>query len=222
MAKPKSRIITVANRKGGVGKSTFTVLFASSISNQFKKKVIVLDLDVQQTVYTLWKGVSKPLFECERINVKDLKQKLNDIDGEYDYIFLDVPRITDITTQKSDPSINAIKYSDTVIVPVLGTVIDVLSTIPFYNLIKDIADLRKENNYPFKHKAFLNRSNSRKTNELAMQYLKGNGIKLMENQVNDYAIFQNVDPEIDVLETYEGRTRFKPFFDEICETFKIK
>ena len=222
MPKLKSRIISITNRKGGVGKSTFTVLLACSIANQFKKKVVVFDLDVQQTIYTIWKGTSKPLFECRSVNVKDLKELISELNGVYDYIFLDVPRITELVTQGNNPSVQALKYSDTVVVPVLGTVPDIISTIPFYNLIKDIGQLRKEINMPFSYKAFLNRSNSRKTNEIALQYLKANGIKLMDNQVNDYAIFQNFDPEADILDQYEGKTRFTSFFNEFCETFKIK
>lgn len=43
-------IITVSNFKGGVGKSTFTELFAYLLSTKYGKSVLVIDLDPQETV----------------------------------------------------------------------------------------------------------------------------------------------------------------------------
>lgn len=46
----ENRIITFANQKGGVGKSTLCTLFANYLSKQ-GKRVLVLDCDVQRSIY---------------------------------------------------------------------------------------------------------------------------------------------------------------------------
>ena len=92
----------------------------------------------------------------------------------------------------------------------------------FYNIIKDLHEYRKSQNLPFKYRVFINRSNDRVTNEYSVDYMKKEKMKLMENRLGDYAIFQNVSTAEDILETAEGQKRWKPFFDEFCETFKIQ
>ena len=224
MAKLKTRIISVANRKGGVGKSTMTILLATSTANQFGKKILVLDLDSQETVKELYDidvAVEKePLFDIISTDSKRMEFELEKNFGKYDVIFIDSPRITEFSN--SGNVANASIHSDSVLIPALGTVPDVLSTINFYNIIKDLHEYRKSQNLPFKYRVFINRSNDRVTNEYSVDYMKKEKIKLMENRLGDYAIFQNVSTAEDILETAEGQKRWKPFFDEFCETFKIQ
>lgn len=50
MEKISNRLIVFANQKGGVGKTTLCMLFASYLADR-KKKVLVVDADLQRSIY---------------------------------------------------------------------------------------------------------------------------------------------------------------------------
>ncbi len=61
MARGKSKIITVGNLKGGVGKTTLTVNLAAYFARKLGKKVLVIDLDYQGSASnTLRRFVQEP------------------------------------------------------------------------------------------------------------------------------------------------------------------
>ena len=225
MNQKEARIISITNRKGGVGKSTLSILLATSLANQLQKKVLIIDMDSQNTVQTLFDLVSdseiKPLFDVVSINPDHLKDELIEQETKYDVIFLDLPRITESVKAKDIPTINSLQYCDSVLIPILASTIDVLSSVEYYNVIKAVAKLRNGVKLPFIHKAILNRVNSRKINEIALNHLNDMDVPLMNSNLGDYATFQNVDPTIDVLTTSEGEKRFRLFFDEFIQTFKF-
>lgn len=145
------KIISVANQKGGVGKTTTTVNLSAGLANR-GKKVLIIDADPQGNA-TSAVGVDK---ECElstydvlvnevdmseviqatstrkldicpsNINLAGaevqlvsmvsrelrLKEQLDKIKGNYDYIFIDCPPSLGLIT------LNAFTASDSVLIPV--------------------------------------------------------------------------------------------------------
>ena len=59
MSKPI--IFTVANQKGGVGKSTLTALFSMAFVRDKKKKVGIVDTDPQKSLYKLMSQTEAPI-----------------------------------------------------------------------------------------------------------------------------------------------------------------
>jgi chromosome partitioning protein len=147
-----SRIIAVANQKGGVGKTTTSVNLSACLA-EAGKKVLIVDLDPQgnttsglgvdknsleKTVYEviggeieIKDGIIDELFEnlsllpanrslsgaeIELITTERMqyimKEKLEEIRDEYDFIILDCPPALGMLT------VNAMTAADSVIVPI--------------------------------------------------------------------------------------------------------
>lgn len=147
-----SRIIAIANQKGGVGKTTTSVNLSACLA-EAGKKVLLVDLDPQgnttsglgiekneleKTVYEvisgeldIREGIIEDLFEnlsllpanrnlagaeIELITTENMqyimKEKLEDIREEYDFIILDCPPALGMLT------VNAMTAADSVLVPI--------------------------------------------------------------------------------------------------------
>ncbi len=147
-----SRVIAIANQKGGVGKTTTSTNLSACLA-EVGKKVLVVDIDpqgnatsglgiekneVDDTLYELFTGKCK-FEECLIKNVLDnldvlpsnvnlsgveiellgkdrsqyiLKDNINKIRDEYDYIIIDCPPSLNILT------VNALATADSVLVPI--------------------------------------------------------------------------------------------------------
>ena len=105
------KVLTIANRKGGAGKSTIAAHLAVEAVND-SYKTLLIDLDPQQTLEGWWKKREKddiPLTEANSENIKDQINKL-EIAG-FDLCIIDTP---------GDASVNArsgIEVADLVVIP---------------------------------------------------------------------------------------------------------
>ena len=145
------KVVSIANQKGGVGKTTTTVNLSSILAKK-NKKVLLIDADPQgnatsglgankeadNTTYDILVGeasmkdaiqdtIIKNLKLCpanmnlagaevELVSMMSreqrLKEKLDEVKGEFDYIFIDCPPSLGLIT------LNAFTASDSVLIPV--------------------------------------------------------------------------------------------------------
>ena len=145
------KIISIANQKGGVGKTTTAITLSSMLAKR-SKKILLIDADpqgnatsgvgenkeVEQSVYNLLIDdivVNDAIYETKIKNLKlcpsninlagaevelvpmmsreqRLKEKLDEIKNEYDYIIIDCPPSLGLIT------LNAFTASDSVLIPV--------------------------------------------------------------------------------------------------------
>jgi chromosome partitioning protein len=107
----KTKILTIANRKGGAGKSTC----AAHLSMEAAKrglKTILIDLDPQKTLETWWKKRKEDnpfLTDIDPQKIEDVVLYLNEHD--FDLCIIDTP---------GDTSVNAaagLKVADLVLIP---------------------------------------------------------------------------------------------------------
>ena len=80
--------------KGGIGKSTATLLAATALSQKpFKRKVIVLDLDRQGSLAELREldqdDTNDFAYEIRSCTVEQFYNSIEDLDNNYDLVFLD-------------------------------------------------------------------------------------------------------------------------------------
>ena len=129
------KIIAFANQKGGSGKTTLSANLAVLWANS-EYKVAVVDADAQKSL-TYWLEARKKYYGKEPTGIdhypfdaRTLTDDLKKIKRKYDFIIIDsAPSITFETIQ-------IIKSSDFIYVPVQPSPIDLMATIPFLNISK--------------------------------------------------------------------------------------
>jgi len=221
------RILSVANAKGGVGKSTVTILLATALAKQKKQKVLILDTDSQASV-TNWLKSEKmsqdseiqPLVSVTQETPQHVRLFLDKYGEDYDTIFIDIPRMTNSMNETAN--VQLLYYCDSVLIPVLGSRLDVMSTQAFYRIIQDAKNKRDELGFPFSVFGFVNRETNLKDNQEAKQLLSEQlKIPMLDNALRDLKLFKTPSLFESMLGTKEGRRRFEPFFQEVSKKLKL-
>ena len=126
-------IIVIAHSKGGTGKSTIIWNLAHFIKS-LRKKLIIIDLDFQQTQYYLneiRKSIS--LDSIEVIRPQSTSELINILEtSKGDYILIDVGGYD------NDINRTAISWADKIVVPLSDSVTDVLGFKTFENILSEI------------------------------------------------------------------------------------
>lgn len=168
-----AKIISFSNQKGGISKTTSSVIFGSGLSNR-GYKVLMIDLDPQAnmtsfvgaeglcnvTVYDVLKknvSISEAIVKLKEFDVVTsnedlcgadldlntigkefrLKEAIDSVKENYDYIILDTPPALSILT------VNAFTSSDEVIIPTTASIFSISGMLVLY---ENIAAIKKYTN----------------------------------------------------------------------------
>ena len=143
-----AKIICVANRKGGVGKTTLATNLAVALNN--KGKSILIDADEQQSAFK-WTNQRDDI-ECITVH-SDLLEKLEQLDKEYEYILIDV------AGRDSTIFREALLVSDTLIVPTQPSLLD----LQVLDYMQEKVKTAKQTNENLKAYVLINRAAVRTT-----------------------------------------------------------
>lgn len=213
----KSRIISVANSKGGVGKSTVTMFLAVALASHKKAKVIILDTDNQRTISDYSEAVEDSLVTVEAVAPQRIPNFISRWGGDYDYIFIDIPRIT---AKKAENNILAVlNCCDSILVPVIGSQVDLLATLDFIEILEGVEADRKKDKLKTAYYGFINRHNRRKEISEVLEYLKDSPLKMFDTYLSDLKAFSNPDLNVPALKT--SKERFTPFYMEFIKKYKL-
>jgi chromosome partitioning protein len=129
-----ARIITVANQKGGSGKTTLSMVLAGALALR-GNKVLVVDADPQGTA-TQWAGAAsedKP-FPATVIGLANAKGKLHQmvkpLVDDYAFVIIDCPPSVDEQASQS-----ALLVSDACVIPLQPTPADMWATVGIVELV---------------------------------------------------------------------------------------
>jgi len=174
------KVISFSNQKGGSGKTTLSANLAVLWSNS-GYKVAVIDADAQNSL-TYWLEARKKYYGEDDIgitsynfDVRNLKEEIKQIKSKYNFIIIDSPPSITFET------IQIIKASDRVFVPVQPSPLDVMATVPFINLVK------QEKKNPI---IFLNRvmPRARLTDAMILR-LRYAGAKIARSRISSKVLF---------------------------------
>ena len=129
------KIIAFSNQKGGSGKTTVSANLAVLWANS-DYKVAVIDADAQGSL-SYWLDARKKYYGEEPTGIdsysfdaRNLSEDLKAIKRKYDFIIIDSPPSITFET------IQIVKSSDAIYVPVQPSPLDLMATIPFLNIAK--------------------------------------------------------------------------------------
>ena len=223
-----ARIISVANRKGGVSKTSTGLFLAAALAHK-GKKVLYLDTDSQASAYEYrqfeksmeaYKDVPEPF----RILKKDpayLLEEVQDYANNYDIIFIDIPRFTHGKDDKM--MIATLAMCDSILIPIKSGELDNLSTLGFVKMIKDIENYKKQKGKDYQYAGFLSMTGRRpKDDSDARSFAEDLDISLLQSELRDVR-------ELSTPYTYESllnmtkaeRERFEPFYEEVTAFFNF-
>lgn len=119
-----TKIITIAQQKGGAGKTTVSAHLAVGLA-QAKNKVACIDLDPQASLST-WARMrgdgGKVQISCTTCNAYALDEEIAKLKGKVDYIIIDSPPHIEVEAR------SAIRSADLVLIPVQPSPTDLWAT----------------------------------------------------------------------------------------------
>lgn len=174
------KVITFSNQKGGSGKSTLSANLAVLWSNS-GYKVAVIDADPQKSL-TYWLSERKKYYGDHDIginfynfDIRNLTEEVKKIKRKYDFIIIDSPPAITFET------LQIIKASNGVFVPVQPSPLDLMATLPFLEIA------REEKKKPL---IILNRVMPRaKLTDAMILRLRYSGAKIARSRISSKVIF---------------------------------
>jgi len=174
------KVIAFSNQKGGSGKSTLTANLAVLWSNS-GYKVAVIDADPQKSL-TYWLSERNKYYGADDIgidfynfDIRNLSEEIKKIKRKYDFIIIDSPPAITFET------LQIIKASNGVFVPVQPSPLDLMATLPFLQIA------REERKKPL---IILNRVMPRaKLTDAMILRLRYSGAKIARSRISSKVIF---------------------------------
>jgi cellulose biosynthesis protein BcsQ len=231
-----AKIIMFGNQKGGIGKSTLSILTANALSApEFDYKVLVIDNDTQRSVTSIrqydteimeeeYKEDFEFPYDVKALTYVQIRDRIVNFDKDYDFVFIDTPGRIDLEEDiKQQEITKLLSFVDFVFVPFKGGALNLDSTLRYSKLLLDIQELRKGKPRPLSLYGLVNfyRENAITDQELKeeIDYLQSNtNIVFMTAKMRQYALYERLNTYKSIY--IEGRTSnkarksFSMWFDE--------
>ena len=195
-----AKIIAVGNQKGGVGKSTVTMLAATALSQPpFSYSVTVVDIDRQESITDRRKldrqGFEGVLpYDVLTMNFRTFQHKVNDLYRRYDLIFLDVAGKLDTEQASHSEAVQVLQYVDVLLIPFVPGNFALAATLDYLRIALAVKQRRPELKvYGFRN---MHRERSRHGAALADEIdelTQVTAIPIMKAPLKRYSEFEDAD-----------------------------
>ena len=221
-----ARIISIANMKGGVGKTTIGLHLAACLAINKKYKVLYLDCDFQESAAdyrrheknNVYGEDTPPPYDVEQVMPKYIFPEVKANAEKYDIIMIDIPRITN---SSDNDIVSVLAVCDSILIPFTAGELEGLSFLRFIDIVKNIHEFRKSKELDFTFFGFLNMEFNSNDNKNALPFMEKQGIPTFENSLRRVTALKRISTYESILATKEGKTRFEAFFNEFLEKFNF-
>lgn len=231
-------VILIATQKGGVGKSTTTLLLANALSQKpFSKSVLVIDTDkqksiAQQRIDDLRDFDGGTPYRVDQMTVTDFFKKGDGIykaDKEHDFVFVDVAGKLDNNLKAEEQEISKyISIADYLFIPFITGAFSMNATMPFLKVALKIRSKRKATARPLHVFGFVNMFESRTLDDKFLleeiDDLKDLvNIEFLDTKLKRYVLFRSTDTLTTFYESNpkgNAEQNLKAWFDEIYKIIK--
>ncbi len=226
----ETKIIAIASEKGGVGKTTLSIMLATNLFHHFKKKVVLMDIDDPQ--FSVLKKRNRELnlvdvgqlpefetYPIERVSVSNIKDEIIAYYGTVDFI------IVDLHGGLTAEVVQGLMFVEHIFIPFDHDELEIESTLFFYNTLKKNF-LNNDDRVLKSIHLFFNQYQEIQRNKFASlkEQMLGIGIPMMNSVVKKKQIYREqyrstlyAIPEHKEL----GSNDIKNFFNEIIENTMI-
>lgn len=191
-----TRIISFVSQKGGVGKTTTSIIAATNFKYHFNKDVVILDIDVRQSSSSVLrrKNISycndqsliDNAYPIVEVNYDNIYDKINEYYGKVDYIIVDFPGTMSAEMAKG------LFYIEYMFIPFSYDELEIEATKVFYNsIIKHYYNNEKALCKDVRLFFCKYTEAASKTYKGMREVFEGNGINMLENVVKDLKIYPN-------------------------------
>lgn len=227
-----SKIIAFGNQKGGVGKTTCTVLVANSLSQSpFNLNIVVVDIDKQKSLSTArqldldYHERAAP-YKILSLDVETFEREIRELDKKNDIVLIDTGGRLDKDSISQE---RVLAYCDFLFIPFTPGNYNLDSSLDYLKFVLNIRDKRNSTSRKLQLIGFINkyRARSRARRQLSEEISdlkKFAKVEFMKNNLNDYSLFSEVDTFENIYNENASPIREKPslnFSVWLNELFRI-
>ena len=219
------KIISVANQKGGAGKTIFTALIANSLAIDFDRKVLVFDVDQQQTLFDIRQEdmLQRKEFPypIQALDIRKVPAQVVALVESCDVILIDQPGRAD-----DQSVVELLMICDGVLIPAVSDKNDRYGTLGFVHLLSNIQKLLQKEGHQLNILAFVNEAEGRVEEKIMEDFCKEINIKVMETRISRRAVYARYNTYKSYIsgpgyELNPVRKEFASFMNELILNFNL-